>query len=122
MENISNFFTLITGACGGLGNAFCRECAKNNESILLTGTSIDRLKNLKETLEKDFENLNFEIFKCDLSSSEDRHDLIEYILEKDIKINKLINNAGVIIEGDLEKFSDSEIENAVLVNCVGTWI
>ena len=35
-------------------------------------------------------------------------------------VNKLINNAGIIIEGDILKFTDEEISNAVEVNCIGT--
>ena len=31
-------YTLITGATGGLGNAFCYELAKKNSPLLLTGT------------------------------------------------------------------------------------
>ena len=42
------------------------------------------------------------------------------IKKSKLVVNKLINNAGVIIEGDLLKFSNDEIENAIMVNCVGT--
>ena len=43
MEN----YVLITGATGGLGRAFVKECAKNNWNMILTATNQKRLDKLK---------------------------------------------------------------------------
>ena len=48
-----------------------------------------------------------------IAKKEDRKNLIDNLKKEDFCVNKLINNAGVIIEGDLLKFSDEEIANAV---------
>lgn len=109
-------YTLITGATGGLGNAFVFELLKNNENLLLTSTSEEKLTNLLAKIDnKD----NILTFVCNLSKKQDRQNLIKFIKEKNITITRLINNAGVIIEGDMEKFDDEQIENAIMVNCVG---
>ena len=42
-------YTLITGACGGLGKAFCRELIKTDD-LFLTGRSAERLNELKAEL------------------------------------------------------------------------
>lgn len=117
-------FTLITGACGGLGQAFVELCLKNKENLVLTGTSqtkLDKLKSFLEgTYEKELGEIKVKFLICDLSKIEDRKNLIKFIKENEIKISRLINNAGLIIEGDLLKFKDEEILKAIEVNCIGT--
>lgn len=117
---MSKNFTLITGACGGLGKSFVKLCAKNNENLLLTGTSLSKLEKFVKENKDWFENISVEIFKCNLASKVDIENLIDFISNHEINITKLINNAGVIIEGDLEKFDNKEISNAIEVNCIGT--
>ncbi len=117
---MSKKYTLITGACGGLGKAFVYECAKNHENLVLTGTSSEKLNVLLNELQEKFKDIDIKTFVLKLQNLNDREYLIKFILENEIEVNKLINNAGVIIEGDLEKFADSEIMTAVEVNCVGT--
>ena len=112
--------TLVTGACGGLGRAFVKILAKNKENLILTGTSKQKLEELKKDFKEDFKDIFVKTIICDLSKREDREGLINDIKESGLIVNKLINNAGVIIEGDMLKFSNEEIEKAIIVNCVGT--
>ena len=113
-------YTIITGACGGLGRAFVEECAKNKENLVLTGTSEKKLKQLVSDFKELFSEIKLETVVCNLGKKEDIKGLIETLDKNEIVINKLINNAGVIIEGDVLRFSDEEIENAIQVNCMGT--
>ena len=99
-------YTLITGATGGLGTAFVFELLKQNENLILTSTKQEKLDALLKTIaNKD----NILTFVCNLSKKQDRQNLLKFIKEQKITITRLINNAGVIIEGDMEKFDD-EIE------------
>ena len=113
-------YTLITGACGGLGRAFVEECAKNQENLVLVGTNQKKLDGLVSDFSEKFKGLKVETFVCNLGKMENRKALIEFLDKREIEISRLINNAGVIIEGDLLRFSDEEIANAVEVNCIGT--
>ena len=112
--------TLVTGACGGLGRAFVKILAKNKENLILTGTSKQKLEELKKDFKEEFKDIFVKTIICDLSKREDREGLINDIKESGLIVNKLINNAGIIIEGDMLKFSNEEIEKAIIVNCVGT--
>ena len=113
-------YTLITGACGGLGRAFVKETIKAKENLVLVGTSEKKLKLLIEDLKNDLEGLSVKTFVCNLGDKDSRLALYEFLRQNEIVVTKLINNAGVIIEGDNSKFSDDEINNAIEVNCVGT--
>ena len=118
--NDNKNYTLITGACGGLGRAYVTECAKNRENLILTGTSAEKLANLCQEFASKFNGIFVRTFVCDLSDESQIENLITKLKEENITINKLINNAGVMLEGDLESFSDSQINKTIMVNCAGT--
>lgn len=113
-------YTLITGACGGLGQSFVKILAEKGENLLLTGTNQAKLDKLTQKYEELFKTLKIKTFVLNLADAKNRAALIEFLNENNIEISKLINNAGVIIEGDTLKKSDDEILNAIEVNCVGT--
>lgn len=114
------YYTLITGACGGLGRAFVKLLAEKKENLILVGTSEKKLSALLEDFKSEFEDLSVKTFVCDLSKRKSRENLINEINEDGLVVNKLINNAGAIVEGDLFRFSNEEIEKTIQVNCVGT--
>lgn len=113
-------YTLITGACGGLGRSFVKMCAKNKENLILTGTSEKKLEKLVTDFKEEFKDIDVKTLVLDLGKMEDRKNVISFVKENKLDVSRLINNAGVIIEGDTLKFSDEEILNAVEVNCIGT--
>lgn len=113
-------YTLITGACGGLGRSFVKLSAENKENLALVGTNEMKLKTLIDDFKEEFEGLNVKTFVCDISSKSNRQKLIDDLKKEEVVVNKLINNAGLIIEGDMLKFSDEEISKAVEINCIGT--
>lgn len=111
-------YVVITGACGGLGQSFVKECLKEGKNLILTGTSEEKLKGLLSKI--DAGNCDIKTFVMDLGKAQDREKFLEFLSENELSVCRLINNAGVIIEGDLERFEDSEIAKAIEVNCVGT--
>lgn len=114
------YCTLITGACGGLGRSFVEILAKNKENLILVGTSEKKLETLLADFNAELNEIFVKTFVCDLSNKKSRENLINEINANGLVVNKLINNAGAIVEGDLLKFSNDEIENAIQVNCIGT--
>ncbi len=112
--------TLVTGACGGLGKEFVKILAKEKNNLILTGTSKEKLDVLLNELKTELDGIFVKSIVCNLAKKEDRNNLIEVIKKENLIVNKLINNAGVIIEGDLLSFSNEKIENAIMVNCIGT--
>lgn len=113
-------YTLITGACGGLGRAFVTLCAENKENLILTGTSEKKLTALISEFKEKFDGIDVKTFVCDLSKPSDRENLVKMIVEEKYEVSRLINNAGLIIEGDLERYTDEEIASCTEINCVGT--
>jgi len=112
--------TIVTGACGGLGSAFCAELAKAGESLVITGTNEDRLKQKKEELENLNKNIKVFCFKMDLAEPEERVAFFDFLKKENLRPHRLINNAGFIAEGAMLEFSDEKVLKIIRVNCEGT--
>ncbi len=117
MENKT--YTLITGACGGLGQAFVRECAMQGRNLLLTGTNAEKTQCLAQKLLQEFD-IDVKFSVCDLSSAQSRAQLLKFIKSEKLAISTLINNAGFIAEGAFLSHSDTEILKIIRTNCEGT--
>jgi len=97
---------LITGATSGIGEATAKIYASNGYNLIITGRRIDRLKKLKEILNKEYAvevlYLNFDVQK-----REEVERAIASIPNEWKNIEVLINNAGLA-----KGFSD--IQNGVV--------
>lgn len=125
MENLDNKnnqkkYTLITGATGGLGRAFVNECALADNNLILVGTNIDRLNRFREELLSKYEGIEILVYACDFTISEDLVGLLKYIESNNLKISRLINNAGYICEGSNKYVSLDTLQKCIMVNNLGT--
>ncbi len=112
-------YTLVTGACGGLGGAFVEVLAERGEPLLLTGRSEERLKALKEKLSEKFGDLPVEYHACNLTDAEDRKAFFEYVDEKNITLSRLVYVAGVDTQKAFEKYTQEKIVFQTRVNLEG---
>ena len=89
-----NKSVLITGASGGIGEAFCREFAKNGYDVAIHyNSSEESALRLKAELENEYKVKAITI-KADLRNSDEVKALAETALNTFGKIDVLINNAG----------------------------
>ncbi len=103
---------VISGGSDGLGKEIARTLSKSHKVIILSPT--------KEKVEKAAMGLGVDFEVCGVSKWEDVEGAIERIVEKYKRIDCLINNAGLWIQGELEENSPEEVERAVEVNTTGT--
>lgn len=112
-------YTLITGACGGLGGAFVRVLAEHGEALFLTGRSEERLKALSEKLKEEFPDLPVKYHACDLTSKSDRKAFFDYADEEGIKLSRLVYVAGVDTQKAFENYTQEKIVFQTRVNFEG---
>ena len=109
-------YTLVTGACGGLGGAFVRLLAARGEHLLLTGRSEARLNALAETLRREFPAAEVVTFACDLADSAQRMSLFSFADERGIRFSRLICVAGIDTQKAAEKYTEEKLVMQARVN------
>lgn len=103
---------IITGATGGLGQAFVTEVLKENiDEIWAVARNTDRLGVLKE------QNERIRPVRCDLSDADDLEKLFGLIKSEHPEIRLLINNAGIGQMGLSTELSASDITKTIDINC-----
>lgn len=105
MKNI-----LITGASGDIGLAIAKQLAKNRLFLIYNKNE----KPLKE-LQNKLKGCEIEIYKCDLTDTNNVKFLVDEIIAKHKKIDCLINCAGVSINKLIQDCTEADY-NYILNN------
>ena len=99
-------FALITGASEGFGKALALECAARNMNLVLVALPGSGLSSLCCYIERNF-NVTAYCLEHDLSNKEECYDLFNEINRLQIRIDTLINNAGI---GGTHYFDERDTE------------
>ena len=99
-------FALITGASEGFGKALAFECASRNMDLVLVALPGSGLNHLACFIERNYD-IRVLFFEHDLSKKEECIQLFEEIKQRKLKINVLINNAGM---GGTHFFEEKDAE------------
>src|ERR1700676_720668 len=104
---------LITGAGSGIGRALSVEAARGGMTVALCGRRETVLKVTRALLDQGRQHL---IIPADITNPHDRRRIVGVISEQWKGLDVLINNAGVVEGGALEKFDDDAITRTFLTN------
>ncbi|MGB9707223.1 MAG: SDR family oxidoreductase [Microgenomates group bacterium] len=102
---------LITGGSDGLGKEIARSLKDEYEIVICSDN--------KEKLEKTAREISVDYLVCDISSFNDCQKTIGVFIKKYQRIDCLINNAGVWIEGFLEDNNFESIKKTFEINLIG---
>lgn len=112
---------LITGACGGIGQALAIKLAESGASLYLTGRDKSALGKLHQQL---LAIAGPEQIICseavDLTDDAQLDQMINRLGQLDRPINVLVNNAGIISFDLFENVSAEDIEKVMYLNSVVT--
>lgn len=103
---------IITGGSDGLGKALAEKLAPENKVIILARN--------ETALHKIAQDIGCSYYVCDVRDAKQVAGTFEKITKDHGKIDVLINNAGVIVNGELDKIPDETIENVITTNTLGT--
>jgi NAD(P)-dependent dehydrogenase (short-subunit alcohol dehydrogenase family) len=87
---------LITGATDGIGLETARKLVAQDHNLLLHGRSQEKLDRVKTELSKIAGKGFLETYLADLSDLSKVDELAEAVLTKHLKLDVLINNAGIL--------------------------
>ncbi len=97
---------LITGASGGIGEAFAQIFAENGYNLVLVARSKDKLNRIAEELQSQYQ-IKVSILAEDLSKADTASKIYAEVKKQEIIIDTLINNAGF---GDFGAFVDEDLK------------
>jgi short-subunit dehydrogenase len=97
---------LITGASGGLGEAFAEQLAERGSHLVLVARSEDKLQALARRLERQ-SKITATVLTADLASSTEVDQLVSNLKRRGIDVDLLINNAGI---GVFQRFLETPLE------------
>lgn len=97
---------LITGASSGIGLELAKLLAKDKTNLVLVARSDNKLHEIANEL-RDQHKVNVEVISIDLSLADSPQKVFNFVKEKNISIDYLINNAGF---GDFDFFAECNWE------------
>ena len=109
---VIDIYTLITGASHGIGKAFCHELAKKGHNLFIIALP-DKLLQTVENEIKESYDVRVISFGVDLTQDNAAHSIYNFALKNNIRINLLINNAG-IGSGGLFLNSQTELNSHIM--------
>ncbi|MCF7866497.1 SDR family oxidoreductase [Candidatus Woesearchaeota archaeon] len=112
---INNKTILVTGGSRGIGAAICKLFAKNGAKVVVC---YKNNKNLAELVVKECQNDSFSL-QLDVSDNTSILNAVDFLKEKKVIPDILINNAGVLSWNYFEKQTFERIEEEVKVNFLG---
>ncbi len=113
MRDLNGTTILVTGATDGLGKRVARELAGKGATVLLHGRNSERLEAALEDIRKETGSERLGSYLADLSSLAQVRALAERILSDQVRLDVLINNAGVIVRERKESEDGFELTFAV---------
>jgi uncharacterized protein len=108
---------LVTGASSGLGAAFADQLASRGANLVLVARSRDKLELAAKELHAQY-GVDVLAYDCDLSRPGAGVALAEWLSDDGVRVDTLINNAGVGTHGDLVAQDPDALTAQVRLNVV----
>ncbi len=113
---MNNKIALVTGGTSGIGKEIVKELLDKGCIVI---TCYHNNESLANETEKEFNNDNLLIIKCDVSNEKEVVNMFNAIKEKYGKIDYLVNNAGTFIDNFIKDFNIDEFKKVLDVNLLG---
>ncbi len=113
---------LVTGGAGGIGEAICRELAKDHHNIAVNYlSSKDKALSLCEELEREY-GIACLAIKADVSKEEEVDEMVSEIEKELGSVDVLVNCAGIDHPDLFHRKSAEQFRRILDVNVVGAYI
>lgn len=115
MSTNPEFYTLITGSSSGIGKQLAFECARKGFSLFLVSLPGTGLLDVAREITDKFQ-VKVVTLEVDLTQKDGPQAVFEHARNEKIRVNILINNAGVGYNGSFANHSIEKIDKMILLN------
>ena len=117
-NSFKNKVVIVTGSSMGIGKSVAAELLQSGAKVVINGRNPERLQQTYETLLCNNPD-SITMFAADVSNSAECDQLIRHAVNQFGRIDVLINNAGISMEGELEELQADVFQRVMDVNVVG---
>ena len=110
---------LITGGANGIGKVTAKLFLIEGAKVIISDINEEQGNQTVDELQQ-YGEISF--IQADVSNSQQVNSMVQSIIKKHKKIDILINNAGITIDGMLTKMDESSWEKVLSVNLSGVFI
>lgn len=116
MKYFAGCTALITGASSGLGEEFARQLAPLAQTLIIAARRTERLEALKAELTRAHPQLKIYPYGLDLADSEAIDLFLKWLWAEGLRVDFLINNAGVGDHGEFARGDWDKVQQMLNVN------
>ncbi|QEE14466.1 SDR family NAD(P)-dependent oxidoreductase [Promethearchaeum syntrophicum] len=109
---------VVTGGSSGIGFAISQKLAQEGAKVIAVSYNPTEFSIAQSKLDADQQNIEF--FKCDITNSEDRESLKQFISSRERSLAGIINAAGITTYGPFLKTPISALKKLYDINFTGT--
>ncbi len=117
VNSIEGKVVVITGASSGIGETTARYLAAKGAKVVLGARREDNLSKIVTEINKTEGVASFQ--KCDVTKRKDVEALVKKAIDDFLKIDVMINNAGLMAIAPLEELKIDEWESMIDINIKG---
>ena len=108
---------IVTGATGSIGLAATKSLLSKDYPVIMACRNVKKAVEQRDKLIREFPNSEIDVLELDLNSLSSIKTFAENIKNQGLKVNKLLNNAGIICRDF--SVNDDGFETTVAVNYIG---
>lgn len=106
----------VSGATKGIGRAIAEVFAQNEFDVCVCARTQEDLDAMKIDWEKRFPESQLLVFPADLSKKKDVLHLADFVRNHWMRLDVLVNNAGVFLPGKISEERDGTLETLIETN------
>ena len=112
---------LVSGASKGIGYACVRELAALGADVLLVSRDEASLEHAQSELAEEFGEREFHTFAADVSETEQRLEVFDWIADLDVELSLLVNNVGANLTKATLEYTADEVRELVETNVLSVF-
>jgi len=110
-------YALITGASSGIGLHISEALAKKGYSLVAASNQPAQLNDLKKKLEEKY-SVSVLTINIDLARENSAQQVFDFCTEKNLIIEVLINNAGILVFGEVASIEYSRVKSILTLHVI----